>query len=90
MEIDYRWWQTKEEIKAFMEESDSEEQNKTNVALMSLVSFFTLSKLFQLRNRIGEAGEGYADSEDYSKFSKKGEGRDDAEVKPGSSSQENR
>ena len=64
MDLDYRFWHAKEEVKTFLkenepvEETESEEiqQSKTNLALMSLVTFFTLSKVFQLRTRVGEGG----------------------------------
>ena len=84
MKIDYEWWETKEEIKTFMEENATEEQNKSNAALMSLVSFFALSKLFQLRKRIGSAGDGHVDEASFTKKQTKGEGRDDREIPPGS------
>lgn len=98
MEIDYKWWQTKEEIRTFIEENEVDEEamsaemvelSKTNTALMSLVTFFAFSKLFQLRKRVGEAGGAYSDEEGLSKYQKKGELRDDHAVRPTASEDKN-
>lgn len=93
MELDYRFWQTKEAIKTFIEENEREEnlssteqspQQNANVALMSLVTFFTLSKVFQLHKVVGEAG-GTPLEEPSPNSSKTGEQQNDTTVPPGQS-----